>query len=176
MLRGCFFYRLTDWSKRLKTLPAVQGQATWISEKNSHEQDKLRMQKPIKKIQVNSLLKHQNLSQLFRGVRQSLRQQGVDFDPSVNGSWAFHGADYESLCSILRVPYDMGKGEERWTWIWMNMISFGIEMSPSTSFNGVFCWWIVSFAVFFAVVFLGLLTCTCTVWYESYMSRAASVS
>eukprot|EP00434_Breviolum_minutum_P007649 symbB.v1.2.006746.t1/scaffold405.1/size210896/2 len=38
------------------------------------------------------------------GVRQSLRQQGVDFDPSVHGSWAFHGADYESLCSILRDP------------------------------------------------------------------------
>lgn len=38
------------------------------------------------------------------GVKQSLHQQGIDFDPSVHCSWAFHGADYESSLSILRDP------------------------------------------------------------------------
>mmetsp|Transcript_49917 Transcript_49917/g.116534 ORF Transcript_49917/g.116534 Transcript_49917/m.116534 type:complete len:710 (-) Transcript_49917:154-2283(-) len=38
------------------------------------------------------------------GLRSSLRDQGVDFDPSVHACWAFHGADHESLVSIIRDP------------------------------------------------------------------------
>ena len=38
------------------------------------------------------------------GLRNSLREQGVDFDPSIHACWAFHGADQESLLSIIRDP------------------------------------------------------------------------
>lgn len=122
------------------------------------------------------------------GVRQSLRQQGVDFDPSVHGSWAFHGADYESLCSILRVPEKTWGREKRWTWIswiWMNMIRFGTDMSwyHQLHFYDVLCWCIVSlsFAVLIVVGFLMFprsldlyLYCLIRLW-DVYL-RAASVS
>ncbi|CAK9034731.1 Hypothetical protein SCF082_LOCUS20977 [Durusdinium trenchii] len=38
------------------------------------------------------------------GVRASLKQQGVDFDPSIHSCWTFHGADHDALMSIVRDP------------------------------------------------------------------------
>lgn len=49
------------------------------------------------------------------GIKASLREQGVDFDPSMHGCWAFHGADHESLTSIVRVWSSDPKMNGIWT-------------------------------------------------------------
>ncbi|CAJ1375720.1 unnamed protein product [Effrenium voratum] len=36
------------------------------------------------------------------GLRKSLKEQGLDFEASVHGCWAFHGADSEALGSVIR--------------------------------------------------------------------------